>query len=224
MAISPTLLTHNIQGSGSSIATDSITPSANKLLVVGVAVENDFPAPNPPTAVSGCGITWTQIAARKQVAHNTLAIAFFRGVSTSPSSGALTITLAESEGAAGWGVFQFDGTDISGDNGSNGIVQSASADWFDTTTNPTVNLSPLASSSNATFGMLWVQGTPTITTGSGFTVLVNQVGSNNVNHSEWALNVQNPTWTKTASLTSMIGMAIEIRASISGGSFLFNFL
>src|SRR6185312_10538958 len=134
--ITATLKTSGTQGSGSSITTASITPGANKVTIVAVAVENDGSLPNAPTAVSGCGLTWTQVATRRQVAHNTLAIAFFKGVGSSPTTGALTITLAESETFAGWSVVEFGGVDT-----SNPVVQSAGNDWFDTSTTRTVTLS-----------------------------------------------------------------------------------
>jgi len=202
-------------GSGTSANTASISPAANKLILV--SVRNGLAGtPNEPT-ITGASMTWVKIATAFDGVNNRVTI--FRGLSASPSSGALTIDCGgQSQSAIGWSVDQFTGIDISGTNGSGAIVQSNTATLNGSASSITVTLSAFGSSNNATYGAaFWGPEGPTA--GANFTSLA---GASNMT-AQWANNPQTSVnWTFGSNSSQGDAVAVEIKiVSTPSGSFQF---
>lgn len=198
--------------------TGSITPAANALILVDVF--SNTSNQSTPT-VTGAGMTWVQVADINTT--NTRATRF-RGMSSSPSSGALTITFSNNQSNVYWSVNQFIGADQSGTNGSGAMVQSVTGtlDGSIFTTCKTITLASLASNQNVTLGGIVNNGSNTISAGVGFTELSN-INDAQTAEVEWGKsNSVNWTWNNSQSQVSAI--ASEIKALVAGGSFLTNFL
>lgn len=200
--------------SATSFVTASITPSANKLILIGIISGSGVA--HAPTGVTGCGLTWVQVC---QVnVHTTVYMTVFRAMGAAPSSGALTISFGGSiDQGIGWSVDQFSNTDTSGTNGSGAIVQSATAsqDLGPSVTGLTVTLATFNGLLNATYG---VCGMNTfnygINTGGNFTNLgLVSTGGAPIN-SQYAQTNQtsvNWTWSSENSIAAAAA-AIEIKA------------
>lgn len=173
--ITATNLTSGYDTDGNSTAsTSSVSPSANKLLLLTVVSRTAITAdPNQPT-VTGNGLTWiavdsllwdTSSSSRKKTT-------VFRAMGSSPSTGAISIDFGgQNQTHVSWGLEEFTGIDTSGTSGSGAIVQTAKG--YDDTTEQasfTVTLGAFSNINNATFGA-WGCGDDTspTTAGAGFT-------------------------------------------------------
>lgn len=222
MAVTAThLTTDGTDVDATSFTTASISPSANKLVLV--AVMSAFAGgPTTPT-VSGAGMTWTQVAT-DTVANTRLTI--FRALDASPGSGALTIDFgAESEQRIAWSISEFDGIDTGGTNGANAIVQTASNTIVYTvaSTGITVTLAAFGKASNATFGVVGMRagGNPAITEGTGFTELGEATTGAELGRIETQWRNDNDTsvdWTWASTLSDIVGIAIELNEFTSSPS------
>jgi len=195
-----------------SYTTASISPGANKLVLVSVETTSTG-TPNAPT-VTGAGGTWVQVGTAID-ATNARRVTVLRDLSASPGSGPLTIDFAgQTQTSNGYSVDQFSNVDTSGTHGSGAIVQSVTGSTTSgTTTGFTVNLAALGSSTNAAFGAIRNNGTALVSPGSGFTELSNQ-GINR--DSEWALNQTAVSWTwPSQASTVSVALAAEIKAQSS---------
>jgi hypothetical protein len=121
MAITANVLT---SGAGTGLATASIAPGANRLvlaIVVGRFTTN--PGANNVWAASGNGLTWERVLESGSYASSRK-LGVFRAMGASPSSGAVTFSESWSgaltDGAA-WAIVEFNGVDTSGSNGSGAI-------------------------------------------------------------------------------------------------------
>jgi hypothetical protein len=221
MAISATHLTTNQSGSSAtSYNTASITPSANKLVLIAVGHQITASAPVVTPTVSGCGLTWVEVATKPQSAGSVFRrITVFRAMGASPSTGALTIDFgAQSQLRCGWSVSEFDGVDTSGTNGSGAIVQSASNDVTDSgsATGVTVTLSAFSSANNATYGALRYgnsSDSASVTEGSGFTRLGLVNGSASYGSMYKLSNDTSVDWTWNSTTTFSQAIALEIKAA-----------
>ncbi len=117
----PTVLTSGSSSvDGSSVATASFTPEANR--VVYAFVVSNVAATGIPTA-SGNGLTWVQVATRPHTTNNRR-LTVFRALGATPSAGTLTFDWAGvSQTSFVWSVVQFAGADTSGTDGSGATVQ-----------------------------------------------------------------------------------------------------
>lgn len=193
-----------------SQATASISPVANSLILVSVQNHVGSGTPNTPT-VTGASMTWVAINTAGTGLHKTT---IFRGLSSSPGSGALTIDFAsQSQNAVLWSVDQFTNVDPGGANGANAVVQSATQTTTGSSTGITVTLGAFSNTNNATYGMVGTDQTPGISVGGSFSSLNHQTGSGGESSAEWAVSNQtsvNWTW-GSASLTAT-AVAVEIKA------------
>ena len=209
------LLINGLQSVASSYTTASISPTANRLVVLTVFNEKTNPTTVP--TVTGAGMTWTNFFSRESASKNTKRVTMFRALSTSPGSGALTIDFGgTNQAVCGWNITEFDGIDTSGSNGANAIVQSVGNDNNTAgNTGLTVTLAAFSSSSNATHGVVaWGSGTA-ITQGSGFTEL-GEVQAGPEYQSQWRNdNDTTVDWTWASNTDSSIGAAIEIKGDIA---------
>mgnify|MGYP007083448973 CR=1 FL=1 len=211
-------------GSGSeatSYTTASISPGANRLVIITIHSEgkaNPAAPTNNAPSVSGCGITWVSVTS---VAGSQGLFTMLKGISASPSSGALTISFSgQTEYNCTWTVDEFIGVDISGTNGANAIVQAGTTYTASppNTTSVNVTLGAFSHVNNATYGSVINKGGPTINVGSGFTQLEQAYvdGAGRV-ASEWKdSNDTSVDWSWSSVEGGVWAIAIEIKASASG--------
>jgi len=208
--------------SASSYVTASVSISANTIVLACVGSDMGASSPNVPTC-TGAGRTWTQVQTRLS-GGTTRRLTVFRSTGTSPASGALTFDFggqSQSNGAS-WSIVEASDVDTSGTNGSNGIVQNAT-NGVDTTTSLTVTLGAFSNTSNATFGSIFLNGTPGVTPGSGFTELAEGTGSRTV-QTEWkTTNDTTVDWSWTGNHDSA-GIALEVKFSAGTGQGFFAIL
>jgi len=103
--------------------TASITPSANKLILLTVSSRADAVQPTI-SSISGNGLTWVEIGHSDYDASGSRrSIFLYRAMGASPSSGAVTITWGGTQTAKAWVIDEISGVDTSGTNGSGAIVQ-----------------------------------------------------------------------------------------------------
>jgi hypothetical protein len=120
---------------GTSIATSSVTPTGDALILAAV-VSRIASGENPvvPTA-SGNGLTW--VVVRTAAFGDLTRLTLFRAMGASPSAGAITFDFgSETQTDFAWSVAEYTDVDTSGTNGS-GAVRQALTDllnyWSQTT-------------------------------------------------------------------------------------------
>jgi RHS repeat-associated protein len=168
------LATFSSNSSNTLYTTSSISPTANKLLLLSVASRTGISTnPNQPT-VSGNGLTWVAVDSRvyDDTSSSRRRITLFRAMGASPSSGALTISFGgQTQTTYTAIVDQASGIDTSGTNGSGAVVQSANNyDASASVSSLNVTLGSFGNTSNTTYGTFAnANGTDSSTAGSGFT-------------------------------------------------------
>src|SRR3989344_2577104 len=197
----------------SSYTTASITPSANKLILVAVTIRNDTSDAASAPTISGNGLTWVQINTQSFGARQNLTL--FRSMGASPSAGVITIdTGGDTMDMVSWTVAEFDGVDTSGTNGSGAIVQNA-VNSTTGATSLTVPLAAFGSANNATYGTFThSQFNEGIAQGTGFTELADSFAAGVYGtESEWRND--NDTSVDASWVTSgnAAGIAVEIKAA-----------
>lgn len=122
MAATPSFVTNASATTGNTVVTASVSPAANELWCVDVSMRATGITPT----VSGTGLTWAQEAqVDAQQAGPQLRLWRFRGLSTStPSSGAITVTVTGNLKPILVQVWKATGVDTSGTNGSGACAQS----------------------------------------------------------------------------------------------------
>ena len=200
----------------SSYGTASISPTANRLVVL--TVYNEKANPTTVPTVTGAGMTWTNFFSRESTSKNTKRITMFRALSSSPGSGGLTISFGGTNQAlCGWNITEFAGIDTGGTNGANAIVQSAGNDNNTSgNTGLTVTLAAFSNASNATHGVVAWGSATAITQGSGFTELGETTAPNVSYESQWRNdNDTTVDWTWASATDSSLGCSIEIAADVA---------
>ena len=196
-----------------SFTTGSVSPTSNNLVLASFAVRHTATSLSP--AVSGCGLTWVQVALVRYDNTSTYrTLAVFRALGASPTSGALTISFgANSVTAWTYSIDQFSGIDTSGTNGSGAIVQAVTNYWNPTSSSPvTVTLSAFGSSTNATYGVFSEHGfVSSIGTGTGFSSL----SSNVTSYASSYYLIQSTEWKNSADTT--VDMTLNYTGSEVGG-------
>ena len=147
-------LTFGSAATGASTqSTASITPSANKLLLLSVDSRTSITAnPNIPT-VTGNGLTWVQV---NTVVWDTTSTSrkrktIFRAFGT-PTAGAISINFGgQVQTHVFWVADEVSGAVSSGVDGSAAIIQSTTFVQEATTSSITVALNPFANANNATY-------------------------------------------------------------------------
>jgi hypothetical protein len=210
MPVTATHLTTAQASASDSHNTASISPGANKLILVFIRVGSDSVTID---SVTGNGITYAEVVFDAEPGGNS--IACYRGMSSSPTTGAITIDFSGSAIGA-WSVVEFDNVDTTGVNGANAVVQNATN--VDTSaTSLTVTLGAFSSADNATAGMIYYAASAlnTLSVGSGFTELgnVSQSGIGGI-ISEWKdTNDTTVDASQDGAATYMMGVAVEIKFS-----------
>lgn len=210
---------------GNIFTTASISPSANKEVIVFLAFGQ---ATVGTAAITGAGMTWVEIANRPASVNQRKAYAF-RALSNSPGSGPLTITISGGGGTPNfccWSIVEFGNVAVTGVSGADGVVQSA-VDSSDAVSSLTVNLGAFTSLLNATYGGFFHNATDTITPGSGFSLLGQAYNPSDGQGimTEWRSDPDTSVDAAASSSASMIGIAIELKfVSPAQGAFLYNFV
>lgn len=217
--ISVTTLTSNFSATDlTSYATASISPTANQLVLAVVSARMPT-APVTPTASGGGMTTWTQVATMEGFGGGpSVRITIFRALQASPTSGALTFSFgASAQSYCLWSVFQIDGVDTGGTNGSAAIVQAVTSVVLGASSH-TVTLAAFESADNGTVGAFHANnpGAPdtNFIIGSGFTKIHafrELTESDNGLLTEW--RVDNDTSVNcTYDASDSLGIALEIKA------------
>lgn len=125
MAIDATVLTTaNDTTNRTAYTTASVTPSANKLILIAVAArESGAGTPPRPVSVIGNGITYDFVDETALIGDRRRGF-LFRGMGSSPTAGTIVIDFDNTQTACLWSVVEFGGVDTSGSNGAGAVVQS----------------------------------------------------------------------------------------------------
>lgn len=157
-----------------TFTTASISPTANKLVLVAVTSGRLSSAtPQRPSGVAGAGLTFTLVAASDfQAVTQARTLTVWRAMSSSPSSGALTISFANTHGSCVWSVIQVTGASTAGSNGSGAIVQSKTGIGADPSTTLSVVLdSAVEHAKNVALASYASATNNTYTAGTGYTLI-----------------------------------------------------
>lgn len=200
--------------------TDSVTPTANALILLAtVATRNSTVcSDNDVVTVTGNSLTWANINRQCFSSAGTpvQTVELWRTMGASPSTGTINFDFSSTTQLnAAWAVIECTGIDTSGSNGSGAIVQNA-INLVEPGTSLTVNLAAFGDAGNATLGVFGVADNVTVTEGSGFTELAEQLVSDG--GTDIGLQVEWKTSNDTsvdASFSSIDagGIAIEIKAA-----------
>lgn len=160
------------------ITLPSITPTANRLVIVAAASYVEGATIADITSITGCGLTWAAVDSGITFdppgAKGRLRL--FRALGAAPTTGQLTVNVSMPEldiPNFSFVVFEVGGVVTGGTSGSSAVVQTASNTG---TTSCTATLGAFSVSTNATFGVFAIHR-PTddpaesMTPGSGFTTL-----------------------------------------------------
>lgn len=218
MPITATLLTSGNSAVGAtSWPTASVTPTANALVIVAVAVRIATSPPTTPT-LSGNGLTYVQIADVRfdQIATPLHGLTLFRAMGAAPTAGAITIDFAGvSHQSIAWDVIEFSGVNTGGTNGSAAVVQSATAN-VDGLLSITTPLAAFAdSANNVSFCAAAADNASTWTPDTGFTELSDDVSAvpRTSLETQWRIG-QDLSIVATYTITGDAGaIAIEIAAA-----------
>lgn len=133
---------------GATVATASVTPSANALLLLAVARDGAINL-NTILSVTGCGLDWELV--RDDLCGDTGSLAVYRALGPFPTSGPVTVVFESARNEVCLSLVQFANVDNSGTNGSGAIVQVVSDSGAGA--NPSITLAPINPSGlNATIG------------------------------------------------------------------------
>ena len=206
----------------SSYNTASITPGANRLILV--AVMNSDVAPVTVPTLSGNGLTYVQVATRDYDTDASPArvVTLFRAMGAAPSAGAITIDFGgTNQNGCAWHVCEFDGVDTSGTNGSGAIVQ-APTDFNDTTgTSSSVTLAAFGdATNNAAFVAKMHNRAEAATEETGWTELsdVNYINPDVGSAVAWRLGEDLSATYSWATTGRWGSIAAEIKAAAAGGA------
>lgn len=213
MAISPTVLTTGSQaydGVTTSFTTASISPAANRLLLLCVSTV----VANSVSSITGNGLTWDLV---DDISVSASRMVIYRAMgSSTPSSGGITFTSSSANGYE-WAVVSFAGL-ATGANGANAILQHVTGNGGSSSVS--ITLSAFSASANATFlaASHFSGSTVSGTAGSGFTEIVDITANHpsaGVNGHGLYVEWQNANDT-TADFTSTgfvwSGIALELRS------------
>lgn len=213
MAISASsIIASSSSTDATSYNTESVSPTANRLYLLGIINFGNSPDATEPT-VTGASMTWTKVVTLQR-ANTTARVTIFRSLSASPGTGALTIDFGGvTQANCGWHLSEFTGIDTSGTNGSGAIVQSGSNEAAAPNSSLTVTLSAMSSTDNASYGVMREGAGNAVNEGSGFTEL-SEVGVEGAQtQAEWKLNDNTVDWSYSSSAGASIGAACEIKVA-----------
>ena len=212
MAITNAILTNGFSTvNASSYNTASITPTANRLILVSVANRIGADTATLPT-LSGNGLTYVQVAT--QLTGTLRRTTLFRAMGASPTAGAVTIDFGGvTQSHCVWSISEFADVDTSGTNGSGAVVQSNTS-TATSVTKSTVTLSAFGTANNAAYSAMQNAADQGTTPGPGFTEIYDSAGSVSENGTtfqvQWKINdnIASCTWTNSTNV-SMVACEID---------------
>lgn len=201
-------------GSVSSYNTRHSSPLPNRLILAAVrSQKTNTTDPETPT-LSGCGVTWTQVATVVAGAGATRQrLTVFRAFSADAVSGLITASFG-GVNQAGVCVHVVDcscTTDSGGSNGSAAVVQNVTNSGNGTTAS--ASLSAFGDTDNATVFFMAKTGTAAVTPGTSFQELAEQNFNSATLYTEWRRdNSTAPDCTWTGS-NDWCAVGIEVKAA-----------
>ena len=215
MAITATLLTSGSSTTDSTtFTTASISPTANRLVVIKVGSGDAGSAAVAPTSVVGAGLTFASI--NDQTVNNGFSrVAVWRALSASPGSGALTITFSATMESCVWIVEEYADVDTGGTNGSAAIVQSAKASGIGTTSG-SVTLAAFGDAVNNAVSSAWHHSNNfVVTPEAGYTEIteLNEPSWTAQLESSWKIGEDTTVTASWSAISSWGGICFEIKAS-----------
>ena len=200
--------------SGLTMASNSVSPTAERLVLVCFWVRNMDAAADPgdpATVIGGGALAYTKVTSVLYDTRRRLCI--YRARESSYTAGAITATwLVNVRGNIH--VEEFAGIDTSGTSGSGAIVQSNNATSAGATT-LTVTLAAFGSADNASFGIFAHNATELTTPGTDFTELSDVGATQAGSETEWKLGDTDPvaSW---ATSSACAALGVEIKAAAAG--------
>lgn len=201
----------------SPAATASVSPGSGNLVLVAIGLFKSSGSPTNPASVVGNGITYALVAASGDFndGFGPKRTLLYRGLSASPSAGAITITGGTFD-LVSWAVSEVSGVDDSGgSNGSAAVVQSAVNQNGSSATSLTITLGAFGSVDNGAFACGYSYNGNPLTPEAGWTELFDGSASDEPETMWRATNDTTPSWTFSSDRIG--GVAIEIKASGGGG-------
>lgn len=218
MAVSVSnLLASGSNSESANFTTASFTAPLYRLILVAIGTDTlNFRT----CTCTGLGITWTQIAAQGDNDGQRI-VQLFRGVGNG-TSGALTFTWSGAQSNPEWSVNLVTGVKIS-NSGADAIVQSAGTGTGEAGST-TVTLAAFGGASNGTFGVCMVNGSSSITTGTGFTQLSNDATSTKRMHTQFRSdNDTSVTWSFGSNMASKsIAVELAFGSDLNASPFILN--
>lgn len=220
MTIAAATLAGNFSNTdATSYATASVTPTANRLVLIAV-MGSTLGSSAAPT-LSGNGLTYVEVASQHLGdAGNRLSV--FRAMGASPSAGAITIDFAGvTQLRCHWSVVEFSDVDTGGSNGADGVRQSATAVGANVSSLE-VTLAAFGNSANATYGAFgWNELTISAFVGAGFTQLhwIGPAEQPRYIFTEWrADNDTSVDMSWNALVDNSAGIALELKSATPAAS------
>jgi len=219
MSVTAVNLTSGVDADAqATYVTASISPTANYLVL---ATFGYVQAAVGVQTLTGANLTWVKIGST--ITDGSRNMVVFRALGT-PTSGALTFTPngTGNPSRCNWTVSQLTNIDITGSDGANAVVQTATNTAASANT-LTVTLGAFADSGNATYGSTYSDGPNGITVGSGFSELgktLDGTAGIGIQDEFKATNDTSVDWSY-GDTTTELGFAAEIKfvAPSDGGGF-----
>lgn len=206
--VTPTVLTSGSSTTdGSSIATASVSPTANR--VVYAAIVHQVASVTTPT-LTGAGMTWVQEETTTFATSRRITV--FRALSASPGSGALTFDFGgQSQASFVWSVVECSGVDTSGANGAGATIQSVAAVTASGSTSATSTLAALEHANNVHLCFVGLATFGTVTPDADFVELSdNNVDTSNLTlEVEWAANQTDCTSTFGSTIAATVSLEVK---------------
>lgn len=172
MAITVTAIDEgNDPTDGTSFNIGSVTLANNKLYLFAVYSGNTGGTSQAPSSITGThsGLTWVQVDTCPFNGGNQR-VTMMRAMGSSVSSGTIIINFSGTQERVMWQLFEIDGVDTGGTNGSAAVINPTSGGNVDASGNNTsFNLPSAVTATNATIAFCMTNSGITFTEGSGYT-------------------------------------------------------
>lgn len=159
---------------GTVFTTGSFAVSANSLVLVGISTIASTSTTTAAAVPTGLGMTWVKVAEQAywpDSGGDNGNVSVYRGMRSSTTTGALTLTAAYSCGSCAWQVCEFPNVVTTGTNGSGAVVQSVTGSTG-SATSLNLTLAAFVAYNNASFGVFGSSlptGSPAFNPNTGFT-------------------------------------------------------
>lgn len=222
MAITNNALTSGLSTTdANSYATASVTPTANRLVIL--CVRNRKAGGGDTPTATGNSLTWVQMGTVLS-GGGTQRITFFRAMSATPTAGAITIDFGGvTQTACSWSVSEFDGVLTTGTDGADAVSQPTVCAAGQSGLTVVVTLAAFGHVNNGAFGFFFHPFDEVSVEGSGFTAIHNQSSSENNNNifTEWRADndtTVDATWATSMGVNEAKALAVELVAEAASGN------